>query len=399
MRRRVLLLASLLGITQTVGYGTLYYAFGVLAPKMAADTGFSLTSVFGLFSLSLAASGFFAPRFGRLMERHSPAFIMTAGSALCALMLVLWALFPGKPAFAVLVVLVELSSILVLYEAAFVAAARLVPVSQARSAITGITFVAGFASTVFWPLTQWLSGFLDWREVYLVYAALQVAICLPIHYWLWRHFPKVQGSSDTDATEQEEHGAVREPGLRRRIFILLLAGFAAQSFVIAAIHLHLIGILGGLGLAGSAAFIGALLGPSQVAARVAEFAGSSRFSIRPALVFCAVSLPIALAVLFIGAPAVIPAIAFAVIFGAGQGLSYVVRGVLPLQIFGRTGYGELTGWFNSARLYVASAAPFATAVLFENGGVLVALGFLIGISVLAAATLVFASIAGANVPK
>ncbi len=381
--RRLLLLAAMLGITQTIGYGTMYYSFGVLAPDMARSTGFSLTSIFGLFSLSLAASGFAAPRLGRLLDRQSPALVMTFGTGLCSLMLVLWALIPGKAAFAILVILVELSSILVLYEAAFVAAARLVQISDARRTITGITFVAGFASTVFWPLTQWLGSFLDWREVYLVYAALQLAVCLPLHVAVWRYFPLVKAVSGTESIASEELGSVREPKRRRQIFILLMVGFAAQSFVIAAIHLHLIGILGGLGLAGSAAFIGALLGPSQVAARVAEFAGSGRFSIRPALIFCAVSLPISLGVLLVGAPAIYPAMAFAVIFGAGQGLSYVIRGILPLQIFGRKGYGELTGWFNSARLYVASGAPFATAYLFEHGGVSATLWFLIFLALVA----------------
>lgn len=386
------IVAFLLGITQTVGYGTLYYAFGVLAPAMAADTGYSLTSVYGFFSIGLAASGFFAPRIGRLLDRHSPARLMTAGSALCAAMLVAWALVPGRTAFAAFTILVELSSILVLYEAAFVAVAKTTPAAQARRTITGITLVAGFASTIFWPLTHWLSGFLDWREVCLVYAAMQIAICLPLHALLWRAFPAVNESATDEAKlETIELGEVRDEGLRRRIFLLLIVGFAAQSFVIAAVHLHLIGLLGGLGLAGSAALIGALLGPSQVLARIAEFAGSSRFSTRPALLFSSLALPVSLLILFIGAPALAPAVTFAVIFGAGQGLSYVLRGIMPLQIFGRNGYGQLTGWLNSARLYVASAAPFATAILFENAGVYPALAFIIALGAISGTVLVLAS--------
>lgn len=387
-RRKVVALAAILGVTQTVGYGTLYYAFGVLAPLMSKDTGLSLAGVFGLFSLALAASGLIAPRAGRIMDRQSPAMVMTLGSALCAASLALWAVLPGQASFAIFTVIVELCSILVLYEAAFVTAARLVPLGDARSTITGITFVAGFASTVFWPLTQWLATFLTWREVYLVYAIMQIAICLPLHALVWRSFPLEAEVARPAGTPAAANGAIADPAARRRVFALLIVGFSAQSFVIAAVHLHLIGLLGGLGMAASAAFVGAMLGPSQVAARMIEFAGSTRFSATPALVFCAVSLPVALLILLAGAPALAAALVFALMFGAGQGLSYVVRGTLPLQVFGRDGYGEITGWFNSARLYVAAFAPFATAVLFENAGVAVAVGCLAAMAAIAGVALV-----------
>ncbi|HSO48349.1 MAG TPA: MFS transporter, partial [Rhizobiaceae bacterium] len=168
---RVFVVAAALGVTQTIGYGTLYYAFGVLAPKMAADTGLSLTAVYGLFSIALLAGGLVAPFAGRLFDRHEPAKVMAAGSLVCAAALVLWALAPGSAAFAVLLVAVEVASVLALYEAAFVVAAHLAPLGQARRTITGITFLAGFASTIFWPLTQYLATQMDWRGVYLVYAA------------------------------------------------------------------------------------------------------------------------------------------------------------------------------------------------------------------------------------
>ena len=151
-RRTSATVAIVLGVTQTIGYGSLYYAFGVLAAEMAADTGYSLTTVFGLFSLSLLTGGVAAPYAGRLLDRHHPGLAMAGGSLAAALVLALWAAVPGKAAFAVLSVAVGVVSVLVLYEAAFVAAARLCP-ANARRTITGITLIAGFASTIFWPLT------------------------------------------------------------------------------------------------------------------------------------------------------------------------------------------------------------------------------------------------------
>lgn len=381
-----------LGITQTIGYGTLYYAFGVLAPLMSADTGLSLTAVYGFFSAALLAGGLAAPFAGRLFDRFDPAKVMAGGSIACAATLALWALLPGKAAFAVMLIAVEAVSVLALYEAAFVVAAYLAPSGMARRTITGITFIAGFASTIFWPLTQYLGAHLDWRGTYLVYAALHAFISLPVHLWLWRKFRnRPRTGPESQAQSAFEEGTL-PAGLRRRIFPLLIAGFAANAFVISSVHLHLIGILGGLGLASSAAMIGALIGPAQVAARVLEFASSAKTSIHFASVASAAALPLALAVLMAGAPMLPAAIFFGLVFGAGQGLSFIIRGVLPLELYGRRGYGALTGRINSVRLVISATGPFVTAFLFEHGGVNAAVGFIMAAALLSAAALLAVSL-------
>jgi MFS family permease len=385
--RTGLVLALLLGITQTVGYGTLYYAFGVVVPLMEADTGLSLTTIYGAFSLSMLASGLAAPAVGRLFDRHNPAIVMAAGSLTAGVMLLAWSSVPGTIAFVVLLLLVQISSILVLYEAAFVVAAHYTVAGTARRTITGITFIAGFASTIFWPLTQWLATMLDWQGVYMVYAALQIAICLPLHLLIWFLLkPTIMVSGDVE-TSRTETGTVEDPALRRKVMPYLLAGFAANAFVISAVHLHLIGLLSALGLGASSALVGALLGPAQVAARVVEFATARNVSIHAASLAAVLALPLALAILMAGAPLLFAALAFAIIFGAGQGLSYIVRGVLPLELFGRRGYGATTGRINSARLFVAAAAPFLTAFVFERGGALLALGTILAVAILSAACL------------
>ena len=364
-----------LGVTQTIGYGSLYYAYGVLAPAMAADTGLSLTAVFGFFSMALLAGGFAAPWAGRAMDRFHPARVMALGSVISAAALTLWALIPGKVAFAAFAISVEMVSVMVLYEAAFVAAARLAP-TKARRTITGITLIAGFASTIFWPLTTWLSGSMTWREVYLVYAGLNLLVCAPIHLWL-----SAGGKRRAAPREQEEKPAVPQAAIsdrrgRRTAFLILLVAFSANAYVISAVHLHLIGLLGALGFAGSAALIGAVIGPAQVAGRVVEFAAGERISVLSVAIFSAAALPAGLAFLIGGAGYLPAALGFAVVFGLGQGLNYIVRGVLPLIVFGPDGYGTLMGKMNSARLFVAAAAPVATAANVERVGVTVPLAAL-----------------------
>ena len=380
-----------LGITQTIGYGSIYYAYTVLAGPIAADTGLSLSTVFGCFSLGLLAGAAVAPSAGRLLDRFHPARVMAWSSAAAALLLASWALLPGALAFVALTALVQAVSVLLFYEAAFVAAARLAP-NDARRTITGITLIAGFASTIFWPLTAWLVRDMSWRDVYLIYAALHLLVCAPLHLYLSGGGlnARLQRRSGADAADGDEQGMGLGNHKRRAVYWLLQCSFAANAYVIAAVHLHLIGILGALGLGVAAASIGALIGPAQVGGRILEFVGGSRVSIFAASIAAAGLLPVALLVLLLGAPALPAGIAFAVLFGVGQGLSYIVRGVLPLAIFGAAGYGALTGRFNLVRLVLSASAPFITAVMLDRGGTNLALASIIAAALAGVAALTLA---------
>ena len=226
-------IAIVIGITQTIGYGSLYYSFGVLAPFMAQDVGLSLTGVYGLFSIALLASGFIAPRAGRLLDGYDPARVMAIGSCLGAFLLVAWALSPGRVAFGVFLVLSQMSSVLVLYEAAFVLAARLSP-ANARRTITGITLIAGFASTIFWPLTSWLTTAVDWRTIFLLYAILNLLVCAPLHLFLTRRVAR-GATGETEIGQRLAQGTIACPRDRTVAFRLLLVAFAANAFVMSAL--------------------------------------------------------------------------------------------------------------------------------------------------------------------
>ncbi len=383
-RRAALEVAILLGISTTVSYGTLYYAFGVLARDMAADTGFSLTSVYGIFSFGLFLSGLLAARTGRLFDRFDPATIMAVGSVLAAIFLALWAHFHGQWAYALFLVALQAISMLVLYEATFVTAAFYVPTS-ARRTITGITLIAGFASTIFWPLTAWLLETWSWREIYYSFAVFHLIFCLLPHLRLAQIHSGKRGRASGDEMNEANRIQPRltDQRARRTAFVLLAMGFTAMNFAITSLHLHLIGLLDSIGLAASAALIGALIGPSQVAGRLAEFVMSSKLPIFAVTLVSAALLPVALLLLIFAAPWIGAAIAFAIMFGVGQGLTYIARGVFPLELFGSDGFGLLTGRFNAFRLYVSAGAPFVTAVVFEQAGATAALYCIATVGILA----------------
>ncbi len=379
-QQRSLPVAVALGITTTVSYGTLYYAFGVVAAEMAADTGLSLTSVYGLFSASLAGAAVAAPFTGRALDRFLPAGVMAAGSLCSAVMLALLAITPGALAFAVFLVGAQMAATMVLYDSAFTVATAHVR-GQSRRTITIITLIAGFASTVFWPLTIRLGESMSWREVYLIFALLHLVVCTPLHLWLSgmsarkEHQPIRIGGDEKVTIGRLEGGG---PG--REAFNLMLCVFAVSGFTISAVHLHLIGLLGELGLAASAAMIGALIGPAQVAGRLVEFFSGGRMPALRIMVFSNLALLTGLLILVAGPAHVAIAAVAAAVFGLGQGVIYIVRGILPPELFGSRGYGAMLGRFNAASLTMMAVAPVLTAAIREAYDARTAVMVIMGVS-------------------
>ncbi len=357
------LVIAALGTSQIVGYGTLYYSYSVLAPGIAADLGWSMQWVFGALSAALLAGGVAAPAVGRWADRAGAGLVMTVGSLAASLALVACALAPGKTAFVLGLVAVEMASTLVQYSAAFVLLVQLDSIRAPRN-ITYLTLIAGFASTIFWPVTAVLHEHLSWREVFLVFAVLQLFVCMPIHAWLW----SIAGPVHAHARAALAPGAGSPPAAARRprAFLLMAVGFALLSFVNSATLVHMLPALGALGLGAMAVAIGTLFGPAQVVSRLLNMIFGGEL---PAPLLAVVSAALqssALVILLLTAPALPGAIAFAIVFGFGSGLASIVQGTLPLYLFGPVGYGGLAGRLASIRLILSATAPFVFAFLMQS---------------------------------
>lgn len=164
-----------LGITQIIGYGTLYYSFSILAPNVAGDLQVPVEWIYGCISLALLAGGLVSPWAGGLADRVGAGKVMSIGSIGAAAALATCGLAGSAMAFLAGVILVELASAFVLYSTAFAFLAQTTG-SRAQRSITYLTLIAGFASTIFWPLTTWLLQATDWHQVYFLFAGLMVAI-------------------------------------------------------------------------------------------------------------------------------------------------------------------------------------------------------------------------------
>jgi predicted MFS family arabinose efflux permease len=267
-----------------------------------------------------------------------------------------------------------------LYDAAF-ATLTVLYGGRARDPITGVTLFAGFASTVGWPLSSYLTGALGWREACLVWAALHVVIGLPLNLLLPRPPPR--------PARAQPGAKAALAGQPWREMVLLAFVFAAAWFVTGAMAAHLPRLLETAGATPfEAVAAAALMGPAQVAARVVEF-GLLR-GVHPLVSarIATVLHPIGAAVLAVMGPP--GAAIFTALYGAGNGLLTIARGTVPLVIFGPHGYGERTGLLSAAARAAQALAPLLFGLLIDRMGMwailfsaalcLAALGALFGLS-------------------
>jgi MFS family permease len=353
-----------LGVTQIVSWGSVYYAFAVVMGAAGADLGASPPAVVGAYSAALLVSGLVAAPVGRHIDRRGARRAMTAGSVGAALLLAafsqvesLWALYA---------VWTGLGAVmgLVLYEPAF-ASLALVFRADLRKAITVLTLAGGFASTVFWPLTQWLATSLGWREAVLVLAAINLAVCVPLHAF----FLPVKGRPHDAPRGAADDAAGRARLLADRRFRWLAVAFTLNMLAFATMGLHLLAMLQEQGFApAKAAWLAALVGPMQVAGRIAEFAFAHRASPAKVGEIALFAFPVSLLVLAFAGGSAWAVVAFAVLYGASNGVMTIVRGTVPAEIWGHDGYGGLTGLMATPVLLARAAGPFAGA------GILVAAG-------------------------
>jgi MFS family permease len=376
-----------LGITQIVGWGTTYYAPAVLAARMTQDTGWSLTLVFAAFSWSVLVSGLVSRRLGALFDRFGARTLMSLGSVLVAAGLALLATAHHWIQLFAAWTLLGLSMRLVLYEAAFVAIAAIAG-PRARRAISMLTLWGGLASTVFWPVGHWLGEALGWRATFGVYALLQLAVCLPLHL-AWAG-PRGGRSAREDAggspAATPANAASASPSAgsaaldtgsmpadsawRERAIALLAAVLAANALVFASLSAHLITVLQGLGLAAAMAVaISSLKGIAQVAARLLELGAQRWLGPIAVGVIATAMLPLALVLLELVPPLAIPVALCCVIYGASNGLLTIVRGAVPLALFGHQGYGTVLGRLAAPGLIAAALAPAIFAWILERYGV------------------------------
>jgi MFS family permease len=341
-------------VTEIVSWGVLYYAFTVLSNDISADTGWSAPVVTAAFSAGLVTSAVVGIPVGRRLDRAGPRWLMTTGSGLGALALVAVVSAPSYPWFVAAWIVAGVAMSMVFYAPAFAALTRFFG-AKAVGALTVLTLVAGFSSTVFAPLTAALEHELGWRRAYLVLAVVMAVITVPAHFFgLRRPWPAVPVERDVETpTTTARSGA----------FVALVAAFALAGLASYAVIANLVPLMNQRGIdTGAAALALGIGGAGQVLGRLGYQALVRRVGVVPrtVVVMAGIAATTGLLGVFTGYPALV-----AVVIGAG-----VMRGVMTLlqatavsERWGTTHYGHLSALLNAPIMIATAVGPFVGAAL------------------------------------
>lgn len=352
-----------LGTAQTLAWASSYYLPAMLAKSMARDLGVSEAIVFAAFSFALIVSALFGRFAGRLIDHHGGRPVLIATNLLFAFGLLLLGLAQGPVLLFVAWGLIGVAMAAGLYDAAFATLVRLYG-TDARNTITGITLVAGFASTVGWPLTAWLEHEFGWRGACMCWAGLHMLLGLPLNASLPR-----QGASPSAVSEPAAPEALPATPAAAAFLptVLLSTVFAVTWFTSTAMAAHLPSLLQTHGLTLAAALaLAALVGPAQVAARLLEFGFLRKVHPLLSAQLATAMHPLGAALLMVwSGPA---ALLFTVLHGAGNGILTIAKGTLPLVIFGPQGYGARQGLLMAPARVAQAFAPLVFGLAIEEFG-------------------------------
>lgn len=363
-----------LGSGQLLSWASAFYMPAILAAPMAQSFGLPAADVFAMFSVSLFVSGLVGPLAGRTIDRHGGRIVLMAGNGVFAAGLLVLAAAPTPWVLGLGWMLLGVAMGGGLYEAAFATLVR-IHGAGSRAGITGITLLGGFASTLGWSLSALMLAQWGWRGACVGWALLHLVGGLPLHAWLPRTAAEPMAAERVPAAASTSSGAAAPaaappaapPAPPRRALVLLALAFSLHWFVTTAMAAHLPGVLLASGVTLAAAVtVAALVGPSQVAGRLLDLGLLQRLS--PLQVARAAMLAHPLGVcllLWLGAAAAWP---FAILHGAGNGVLTIVKGTLPLQLWGAAGYGARQGWLVMPGRLLQGLAPWLFGLALASYG-------------------------------
>ena len=359
-----------IGIHQIIVWGTSFYSLAVTGKAIVADTGWSNSLVFAGLTVGLLASSVVSSWAGRAIDRYGARLVMSSGSVVLAASLVPLAYVQNEWAYLATWAVIGLAMRFTLYDAAFAAMVQVAP-QNGRLAIAYLTLFGGFASTIFWPIGHVLVEAVGWRETYLIFALVNLVISAPLCIGgLARREPDAVPDNPTSSAAGSGTAAGAAPPLEGRARTIAMALFclimSANALVFGVGAVHLVGIIEASGIAlATAVAIASFKGVAQVAGRLWELVfgrhippvGLGRIAIG--------LLPIAFVVLLFTTADWTTAALFTLIFGASNGLVTIVRGAVPLALFGAEGYGAVLGLIATPVLLFGALSPLLFALIVD----------------------------------
>jgi MFS family permease len=358
-----------LGITQITAWGTSYYCLGVLAGPIVRDTGWSRGFVFLGFTVALLAMGLVSSTVGRMIDRHGGRAVMSVGTLAVSAGLFALSHVHTEAAYLAVWAFLGVGMRLCLYDAAFAALVQVAP-SRGRTAISYLTLFGAFASSVFWVVGHGLNEQVGWRQTLVLFAAINLAVCLPLH---WFGLARRESAEHAAAPAAAGRVSADGPPLEGRVRSIAIALFAVimslNAYVFGVVSVQLVPLLEAAGLATAAAvWVASLKGVAQFGGRVVEIVFGRNLRAITVGRFAIGVMPPAFLLLLVGTGSLPLVVAFTLVMGASQGVITIVRGAVPLALFGVKGYGAVTGLIATPVLLVSAASPTMFAWIVDHWG-------------------------------
>jgi MFS family permease len=385
-RKRPSTILWMLSLGQLISWGLIYYTFPLFVVPMTQELGWSRTAMFGALSAGLVVAGLSSIPVGAWIDRGHGRKLMTAGSLLAAVLLVVWSKVGSLPLFYALWIGLGACQAVLLYEPAFAVITRVYG-PRYKQAILLMTFVGGLASTFGIPFTQFLIERIGWRPSLEVLAAVNVAV--GVIHWLFIPGPREKPLPIAEARAPVE-GVVRKSPLAAAVrvpaFWGLVVAFAGYGLAFSAMSFHLIPLLDDRGVPiGVVMAIIALIGPMQVVGRVLLMVGQRHISTIQLGAGIYFAFPISMAMLAAGISDVYGLILFAIIYGVANGLVTILRGMAVPEFIGPEGYGVVSGALTMPTNLMRAAGPLLASLAWGAfGGYTPVLWGLAGIMLVAA---------------
>ncbi len=357
-----------LGTTQVIGWGSTFSALPIFGTPIGLDLGLAREWVFGGITVMLLVSALVAPRTGKLVDRLGARPIMTIGSLIAALAMLVQSQASGLPTYLLGWVIVGIATPMMLGNAAMPGLVQVVG-PNARRAITSLMLISGLTSTIFLPFNAWLLGAIGWNKAYLVFAGLHLLVCAPIH---WLVLKRGSGLEPATGLAGEKKAmpppdGVLAPEQRRRAFVLMAIWTCTEGLVTWGLYLQIIDIfiVSGLTMA-QAIGVWAIVGPMQSLARFAELLSGGRHSILTTTMGASVFVSLSFLALLPFGISLTTAMLFCVAMGLGHGLFAIARNTLPLALFGAREYGAYMGRLTVPQNIVNAMAPVLFAAVISR---------------------------------
>src|SRR6185503_1604726 len=373
MRDPMFVAVCALGITQITAWGTSYYCLGVLAGPIALDTGWSRGVIYFGFTVALLAMGVVSAWVGRAIDHYGARAVMCAGTVIVSAGLLALSAVRSEAAYLAVWVFIGLGMRLCLYDAAFAALVQVVP-TRGRRAISYLTLFGAFASSVFWVLGHFFNEAFGWRQTLALFAAINLFVCLPLNWFglARRETPHpAEAAPVPDAAARD--GAPLEGRLRSVAIGIFALVMSLNGFVFGVVTVQLVPLLEAAGLATAAAvWVASMKGFAQFGGRLVEiFFGQNLRAITVARIAIGV-LPVSFLLLLAARGNFEVILLFTLLMGASQGVITIVRGALPLALFGANGYGAVLGLIATPILIFIAASRTRFALLVAGWGWLAA---------------------------